>query len=124
MSAFRIVPATDLGQRRERVRNLPHLARVRLLPCLVCGASGPSEACHVRMGSIKWRKRSSGMQETASDTFTVPMCASCHREGKDAQHKQNEREFWGARGIEIFRICALLALHSGDLETMRKVVSG
>lgn len=45
---------------RERI----HLARVRELPCSVCGAPGPSEAHHIKQG----------LQFTA-----VALCESCHR---------------------------------------------
>lgn len=45
---------------RERV----HLARVKELPCSVCGQPGPSEAHHIKQG----------LQYTA-----VALCESCHR---------------------------------------------
>lgn len=41
-----------------------HLARVKELPCSVCGAAGPSEAHHIEQG----------LQYTC-----VALCPDCHR---------------------------------------------
>ena len=49
---------------RINARERAHLARVKALPCSVCGAPGPSEAHHIKQG----------LQFTA-----VALCESCHR---------------------------------------------
>uniref|UniRef100_A0A2A4YRR0 Uncharacterized protein n=1 Tax=OCS116 cluster bacterium TaxID=2030921 RepID=A0A2A4YRR0_9PROT len=41
-----------------------------------------------------------GMQEKPHDKWTVPLCAWCHREGPNAQHKMNECKFWKERNID------------------------
>lgn len=51
-------------QNRINPRERAHLARVKALPCSVCGAPGPSEAHHIKQG----------LQFTA-----VALCESCHR---------------------------------------------
>ena len=54
-----------------------HLKRVKGLPCSVCGASGPSEAHHIRQG----------LQYAA-----VALCADCHRGSHNGIHGQ--RRMW------------------------------
>lgn len=50
-----------------------HLARVKELPCGVCGNDGISEAHHIEQG----------MQYTA-----IPLCPMCHRDGHNGIHGQ------------------------------------
>ena len=66
-------------------RGLLHMRRVKTLPCVVCGASAPSDAHHCR---------SDGM---ARDDFkTISLCKSCHQ-GQHGYH--NAKETWeGANG--------------------------
>ncbi len=54
-----------------------HLARVKSLPCGVCGAAGPSEAHHVKQGL---------------HFSCIPLCTSCHRDGFNGWHGQ--RRIW------------------------------
>lgn len=61
-----------------------HMRRVKQLPCVICGRSGPSEAHHVFCGRYGQRK--------ASDFETIPLCLSCHRIGPHAIH--NAKETW------------------------------
>lgn len=50
-----------------------HLARVKALPCSVCGAAGPSEAHHIEQGQH----------------FTaIPLCEDCHRGAFNGLHGQ------------------------------------
>lgn len=41
-----------------------HLARIKALPCSVCGEAGPSEAHHIRQHV---------------QLLCIPLCVSCHR---------------------------------------------
>lgn len=68
----------------EREEDPEHLARVRSLPCVVCGAPPPSEAHHPREGQ--------GMGQKADDRLAISLCASCHRTGPHAFHA-GPREF-------------------------------
>ena len=61
----------------RRVEDPEHLARVRALPCLVCGRM-PVEAHHIRQGC--------GMGQKASDREAIPLCSFCHRTGPWAFH--------------------------------------
>lgn len=55
------------------IRERKHLARIKEMPCGVCGASAPSEAHHIEQGC----------QYTA-----IPLCADCHRGGHNGIHGQ------------------------------------
>jgi hypothetical protein len=40
------------------------------------------------------------MQQKPDDKpRTLPLCAMCHTDGPDAQHRSNERAWWAARDI-------------------------
>jgi len=92
---------SELRQKEPRIRDIKRLAWLRTLPCVVCGAIN-TEAAHIRTASLEHGKRGLGMQEKASDCWTVPLCNECHRE----QHSMNEMAFWALYGINPF----LLAL--------------
>lgn len=47
---------------------LEHMRSVKALPCVCCGAPGPSEAHHVRCD-----------QRPRSDFRVIPLCYACHR---------------------------------------------
>jgi len=50
-----------------------HLARVKSLPCSVCGDSGGSEAHHI---------------EQHQQYLCIPLCADCHRGSFNGLHGQ------------------------------------
>lgn len=97
-----------------------YLAQVRQLPCLKCGME-PSEAAHVRFASAAFGK-ASGMQKKPLDAYAVPLCASCHRLDRDAQHSRGERMFWAELGINPLLVAQRLYVQRGDLVAMRAVV--
>lgn len=68
---------------RLNVREREHLARVKELPCSVCGASGPSEAHHIKQG----------LQFTA-----VALCTDCHRGPVMGWHGQ--KRAWAIRKMD------------------------
>lgn len=61
-----------------------HMARVKELPCGVCGASGPSHAHHMLAGRIPGRK--------SPDWLTMPLCDDCHQGSHNGIH--GERRMW------------------------------
>jgi hypothetical protein len=72
---------------RGTVAAKAHLARVKSLPCVICGAPPPSDAHHVisgRFGSIR-----------ASDFDTIPLCKAHHQNGPDAIHQ--DKAAWEAK---------------------------
>lgn len=98
----------EAGQRQPRVRDNAFLAFVRRKPCMKCGTTQRVEAAHVRSGYPEAGWRSTGMQEKPDDCRTLPLCATCHREGPKAQHGGNERAWWEALGIYPPAACAAL----------------
>lgn len=65
------------------VRERDHLAKVKALPCSVCGAPGPSEAHHVKQG----------LQYTC-----VALCESCHRGDHNGWH--GRRAMWRIKKMD------------------------
>ncbi len=63
---------------RERL----HLARVKELPCGVCGAAGPSEAHHV---------------EQHQQYLCIPLCEDCHRGSFNGVHGQ--KRIWNVKKL-------------------------
>ncbi len=64
-----------------------YMARVKALPCVVCGAAPPSDAHHV------FHDRHGGRK--TSDFDTIPLCKPHHQDGKDAIH--NGKAGWRDR---------------------------
>ncbi len=61
-----------------------HLKRVKMLPCVICQKSGPSDAHHIicdRYGTSK-----------ASDFEVIPLCKNHHQNGPEAIH--NGKRSW------------------------------
>lgn len=50
-----------------------HLARIKSMPCSVCGAAGESEAHHI---------------EQHKQYLCIPLCESCHRSSFNGIHGQ------------------------------------
>lgn len=50
--------------------NREYMARVKSLPCAVCGAYGPSDAHHILEGRTPGRK--------SPDELCIPLCRDCH----------------------------------------------
>jgi hypothetical protein len=98
---------TDTGKAdRGRVRNNPFLAYLRRQPCEACGSIHRVEAAHIRSGYSEAGWPPTGMQVKPSDFRALSLCALCHREGPDAQHRGNERAWWAARNIYPPARCA------------------
>ncbi|SEN66015.1 DUF968 domain-containing protein [Halomonas caseinilytica] len=62
-------------QKDQRFRSERYLRFVRGLPCCVCGA--PADDAHHVIG-LHWGL--SGMSTTAPDSYTMPVCRTCHRD--------------------------------------------
>lgn len=95
---------TALRQRDPRIKCPAFLAFVRRRPCCVCGAPPPSQAAHIRFGNPDLGKRSAGIGEKPSDRWCTPLCADCHLDAPDAQHRVGERNFWARVKINPFRM--------------------
>jgi hypothetical protein len=86
-----------LRQRDPRVECPAFLAFVRLHGCCACSAPA-----HIRTACPEIGKRSVGIGERPSDKWAVPLCADCHLDAPDAQHRVGERKFWARVGIDPF----------------------
>lgn len=91
---------------RGRVRDNPYLAYLRRQPCEACGTTQRIEAAHIRSGYAEAGWSPTGMQVKPSDFRALSLCALCHREGPNAQHRGNERAFWERLGIYPPERCA------------------
>jgi hypothetical protein len=98
-----------------------YLAMIRLLPCLKCGLEDSSEAAHIRMNSGAHGKHN-GMGKKPDPRWTVPLCAACHREDNDSQHKVGELAFWNLLGINPLLVATRLYGAKGDVVRMRAIV--
>ena len=80
-------------QKNGTKAGLEYMARVKMLPCVICGAAPPSDAHHVicgRYGTIK-----------SSDYETIPLCKRHHQVGPNAIH--NGKASWvGKYGPDHF----------------------
>lgn len=97
-----------VGQRQPRVECPAFLAFVRRKPCCACGAPAPSQAAHIRMSSIAMGKRSTGIGEKPSDRWCTPLCADCHLDSPEAQHRVGEQKFWYRVGIDPCSLASVL----------------
>lgn len=108
-------------QRKPRKKAGEHLAAIRELSCLTCGAR-PVEAAHIRMACLAFGKRETGMAEKPSDQWTLPLCSTCHRTGPDAQHAGAELGFYQEHSIDPFVVAMSLWAASPDIEAMEHIV--
>lgn len=120
----RVANTQPLRQKQPREKDEKHLAFIRKLPCVICGQ--PSEAAHVRY-TTNWYekiygKRHSGKQEKPDDRWAVPLCPSCHRLGKEAQHNMSEFIWWCRKHKHPLRLANRLYEISGDQEAGERIV--
>lgn len=119
LTAFSLDPSKrDVGKLDPE-----HLAFVRSLPCLICGATRMVEAAHVRYGDPTYGKAKTGLGQKPADRWSVPLCAAHHRTGPDAQHNSNEREWWERRGIDPLRAAVALKVVSGSYDSGVELVA-
>ena len=93
---------TDLRQREPRIQDPGYLAWLRRQRCACgCGSHAPSDAAHIRSGSILHGKRHTGMAEKPDDRWALPLSRSCHLR----QHAfGSERDWWCGHGIDPFKL--------------------
>jgi hypothetical protein len=88
---------TELRQRQPPIREPAYLAWLRKRPCACgCGKPPPSDAAHLRSGSIAYGKEYPGLGAKPSDMWAMPLNRSCHMR----QHAYgDELGFWSAHGM-------------------------
>ncbi len=100
-----------LGPKREKRKRgtkagLDHMARVKMLPCVICNAHPPNDAHHVYHGRFE--------NEKASDFETIPLCKAHHQDGPDAIHRI--KTTWGERYGMDYGFLPLVAAMLADGE--------
>lgn len=89
-------------QRQPRLRDDAYLAWLRKQPCSCgCGKPAPSDAAHIRSGSIAMGKPYTGKAEKPSDFWAVPLNRSCHMRQTD---HGDELGWWRAHGHDPFQL--------------------
>src|SRR5437016_3362084 len=93
---------TELRQRQPRVECPQYLAWLRQQGCACgCGFTAPSDAAHIRAGSIRYGKDYTGMQQKPDDRWAVPLRHDHHM----AQHQYgDEVGWWAAHGLDPFKL--------------------
>ena len=76
-----------------RMEDPAYLARVRALPCAICGAI-PSEAHHPK--GLEF----CGKGQKAKDHEAFPLCPKCHRTGPNAFHAIGKRAWESLYGSQ------------------------
>jgi hypothetical protein len=91
---------TELRQREPRVLCPGYLAWLRKQGCACgCKSAPPSDAAHIRSGSVLYGKRWTGAGEKPSDCWALPLKHAHHM----AQHDfGSEIEWWNAHGVNPF----------------------
>src|SRR5262245_15322920 len=107
--------------RSARDTDASYLDLIRQLPCCNCGVEPCGEAAHVRMNNAAFGKRQAVGQKP-DDKWSLPLCAGCHRNDPDSQHRVGEQEFWRRVGIAPLLLCEALQRAAPDLLKMRSVV--
>lgn len=102
---------------QKRIVDDAHLAFIRKLPSLISGQEG-CEACHVRYGDPRHRKRRTGKGRKPDDAWTVPLTPDEHR----VQHSMNEQAYWEKTGIDPLEIATRLYAVSGDVDAGRAII--
>lgn len=126
MPAFKIqrpetaFPLTHGRQKNPRQNHKDHIRWVKSLPCLIEGVRALDvDPCHIRYGDPTYGKAAAGAGEKSHDQYSVPM----RRKHHDAQHQNNEREWWAARGIDPLEVAAKLWAASGNDEAGELIIA-
>lgn len=107
------------AEKREG-RDEAYLAKVRQLPCCICGFTGPVTVHHLKSTG----QRGGAMK--SPDRFGLPLCQfphgqDCHGEIEAAGSK-NERKWFKDRGIEPLALAAALYAARLSVEGMRRIL--
>lgn len=114
-TAFSLDPS---NKAQKRIKDDGHLAFIRTLPSVISGEYG-CEACHVRYGDPRYRKKHTGLAQKPDDSWTIPLTPDEHR----SQHSANEAEWWQERGIDPLWLCLQLYAATGNREAALRIIS-
>lgn len=88
-------------------KNAGFIAFLHQLPCVITGRM-PVEAAHISFAANEYGHFGRGKGTKAPDRFALPLHASVHREGRDSQHSNNERDWWAGHGIDPHRLALVI----------------
>ncbi len=106
---------TGPPRRSSRAHNPAYLAWLRTMPCAICYARayailGISILCEfgstcypthaAEAAHVGWGNSSRGMSQKHSDDTAIPLCRSCHTEGKQSVHAIGPVEFFAHHGTD------------------------
>lgn len=96
-----------------------HLALIRKLPCVLCGATGRSDPHHLRYGQASKER---GIGQRATDKHTIPACRDCH---DSVIHRvgggKPEYDLFYGRGLDAIGLAAALWANRDDANRQRHV---
>lgn len=85
---------TELRQKQPRIKESKYLAWLRKQSCACgCGRAAPSDAAHLRAGSIKYKKEYPGLGAKPSDCWAMPLNRACHLR----QHAFGDEILWWSK---------------------------
>jgi hypothetical protein len=115
----RIAPERDYGLRRPRQRSKEHLERIAALSCVVPGCHvRPVHVAHIRYACAADGADIVGKAMKPDDWRTLPLCPHHHLDGRRAQHRMNEEDFWASHGINPYALARALWNMNGDHDAM------
>lgn len=96
--------------------------RIRDCGCIIAGCNADAQCAHLRFSSAEYGKFNPGVGSKPHDKFSLPLCQWHHLDAPDAQHKQNEQEFWSSYSIDPLAVAASLWEARDSLDDMQKIV--
>lgn len=109
--------ARDVPKSERKVRDgmsALHLARIRLLPCCVCGKPAPSDPHHL----MRVEAGARGMGLRTADKWAIPLCRRHH----DWIQAGEEEEKLAAEGIDGRALARSLWANAGNQQAMERAV--
>jgi hypothetical protein len=96
-----------------------YLAKIRKLPCVVCGTYNSIHAHHLRI------KEERGVGMKATDQWAIPLCWEHHlgHYGTHSVGSREENKWFLARGIDAIALAQSLWVARDDEETMAGIVA-
>lgn len=98
MNQLFAVAATAIRRYLKPVKDCDYLKFIRRFPCVACGKSRRVEAAHLGPR---------GLSQKTSDCMALPLCFTCHQDGKNALHKVGPERFQIMHGIEFAALQAM-----------------
>ena len=122
---FRIEKTNSRSRFDKNQKKFPdYRQKIRDCGCIIPGCGAPAQCAHLRFSCVAYGKVNPGVGSKPHDKFSLPLCQWHHLDAPDAQHKQNEEEFWASWGIDPLAVAARLWEARDSLEEMQKIVRG